>query len=89
MTIHEKEKKEALVALEKADAKTLHRLYDEKCKDVESALKVLEISTEQNRHNAIRPSDDVVKAIKEIALSAICLARDVAVGGKKNDEGGK
>ena len=70
-------KTEADKALDDADIKSLYRLFNEKCKQVEALAGGLGAMVDTGKTSP-RESDNTISAMRDIALAAIELAKDVA-----------
>ena len=70
-------KTEADKALDDADIKSLHRLFNEKCEQVEALAGGMGALVDTGKTSP-RESDNTISAMRDIALAAIELAKDVA-----------
>ena len=67
-------------ALEKTDAAALKRLYDQAEKDVATLVDGMSVMVKHDKlgPRPEGPSDDAVKAMRDVAMAAIELAREVS-----------
>jgi len=81
------QKRESLAekAIEKADAKSLGRLYKEAEKDVETLANGLAVLCKMEKTGPLPPPNDtLIESMRDVALAAIQLARDVAIPNKES-----
>ena len=71
-------KTEADRALEAADIKSLHRLFNEKCEQVEALAGGIEALIDAGKTTP-RENGNAVNAIRDIALASIELAKAIAI----------
>ena len=63
-------------ALEAADAAVLHRMFNEKCDDINKLLHGIRIMLD-NGQGQLRPSDTAITAMRDVCLAAIDMARQL------------
>ena len=80
----EKQKTEAEEALQKADAVTLKRLFDHACHNIEVLVDGFDVMC---RHGDTIPraNDIAITAMRDVAIAAIALARQVSLPGPPDE----